>query len=69
MSDEIPVSGKIKLRQRTLIVSYDLYGPAGQKVGGGFSKIESSNGDSTVQQMNAMLRGHSYKITEIVPVT
>ncbi len=59
----------VRLRTRLLLVSYDLIGQYGERIGGGGTRIEASNGDSMCKQLNAMLGGRRVKITEITPIT
>jgi hypothetical protein len=66
---ELPVTGVRRLRPRTLLVDYRLLEANGKDFGGGTARIESSNGDSTVKQLNALLSGRRFKITAIVPIT
>lgn len=69
---ELPVSGMCRLRARLIIVDYDLLSTLNGKtikIGGGFTKIEASNGDSMVKQMNRILDGRRYKISQVTPVT
>jgi len=59
----------VRLRARTLIVTYDMLGEHGHKTGGGSIRIDASNADSMVKQMNVILDGRRYKIMDVMPVT
>lgn len=65
----VAVAGFVRRDPRLLIVDYDLLGPDGKQVGGGFTRLEASNLDSVCKQLNAMLRGHRYKIKQVTPIT
>jgi hypothetical protein len=41
----------------------------GKKIGGGFTRIEASTGDSMTRQLNAMLSGRRFKIKAVTPIT
>ncbi len=62
-------AGYVKLKSRMLLVSYNLLTDCGIHMGAGTSRIECSNADSMVKQLNLLLSGRRYKITEVIPVT
>jgi hypothetical protein len=66
---EIPTAGLRKLQPRLLLVDYDLLDNGGKKIGGGFTRIEASTGDSMTRQLNAMLSGRRFKIKAVTPIT